>query len=55
MWIPKKLYVFLPWICIGLATLALTMDAGLVRGICVAYLYLYAAVVLIKRWQWRCL
>jgi hypothetical protein len=49
IWVPGKLYVFFPWICIIVATLSLLLEASVILYLCIFYLYVYSSVMLYKR------
>jgi hypothetical protein len=49
IWVPDKLYVLFPWICIIVATLSLLLEASAILYICVFYLYMYSFAILYKR------
>jgi len=55
IWVPDGMYRMLPWLCIMLGTVALLLPAGLVVAACVAYLYGYAGVILLRRWREYCM
>ncbi len=49
IWMPNKLYVLFPWICIIVATLSLLLEASVILYLCIFYLYAYSSAILYKR------
>ena len=45
IWISKRLYIQFPWICAGIATIAILLPEELLKYACIAYLYGYAFYV----------
>jgi len=53
IFLPQTLYILMPWMCFGIATVSIGIESSVFKWFCIVLLYIYACYIWALRARYR--